>query len=135
MKVLTVFGTRPEAIKMCPLVLELRKHSNIECIVCLTGQHREMLRQVMDSFGIVEDYNLDIMKNRQTLTTITTSVLKKLEPILIKVKPDVVLGLSIITHTNVTAIVSIAVLDMVNNVKALTAPRINSSSTDFFQLN
>ena len=72
MKVLTVFGTRPEAIKMCPLVLELRKHSNIECIVCLTGQHREMLRQVMDSFGIVEDYNLDIMKNRQTLTTITT---------------------------------------------------------------
>lgn len=91
MKVLTVFGTRPEAIKMCPLVLELRKHSNIECIVCLTGQHREMLRQVMDSFGIVEDYNLDIMKNRQTLTTITTSVLKKLEPILIKVKPDVVL--------------------------------------------
>lgn len=91
MKVLTVFGTRPEAIKMCPLVLELRKHSNIECLVCLTGQHREMLRQVMDSFEIVEDYNLDIMKDRQTLTTITTSVLEKLEPILISIKPDVIL--------------------------------------------
>lgn len=91
MRILTVFGTRPEAIKMCPLVLELKKHSDIECIVCLTGQHREMLKQVMDAFGVVEDYNLDIMRDRQSLTIITTSILEKMESILAKVKPDVVL--------------------------------------------
>lgn len=91
MKILTVFGTRPEAIKMCPLVLQLKKHKEIECLVCLTGQHREMLRQVMDAFGVKEDYNLDIMKDRQTLTTITTSILEKMEPILKEEKPDVVL--------------------------------------------
>lgn len=91
MKVFVVFGTRPEAIKMCPLVLELKKNSNIECIVCLTGQHREMLQQVMDVFQIKEDYNLDIMRDRQTLTTITTSILEKMEPILVAEKPDVVL--------------------------------------------
>ncbi len=91
MKVFVVFGTRPEAIKMCPLVLELKKHKEIECIICLTGQHREMLQQVMDAFYIQADYNLDIMRDRQTLTTITTSILEKLEPILLKEKPDVVL--------------------------------------------
>ena len=90
-KVLVVFGTRPEAIKMCPLVLELKKHKNIECKVCLTGQHREMLDQVMEAFGIISDYNLDIMKTRQTLTTITTSVLEGMEAILKDEKPDVVL--------------------------------------------
>lgn len=68
MKVLTVFGTRPEAIKMCPLVLKLQDNKNIESVVCLTGQHREMLTQVMDAFGVKEDYNLEIMRNRQTLT-------------------------------------------------------------------
>lgn len=91
MKVFVVFGTRPEAIKMCPLVLELKKHTNIECVVCLTGQHREMLKQVMDAFHIEADINLDIMKDRQTLTTITTSILEKMEPILREQKPDVVL--------------------------------------------
>ncbi len=91
MKVLTVFGTRPEAIKMCPLVLELKKHSEIDCKVCLTGQHREMLRQVMEAFEIQEDYNLDIMQERQTLTTITTSVLEKMDPVLREAKPDIVL--------------------------------------------
>lgn len=91
MKILTVFGTRPEAIKMCPLVQELKKHKEIECKVCLTGQHREMLRQVMDAFNIREDYNLDIMQDRQTLTTITTGILEKLEAILIKEVPDIVL--------------------------------------------
>ena len=78
-------------IKMCPLVLELKKHKKIECIVCLTGQHREMLQQVMDAFSIQEDYNLDIMKDRQTLTSITTSILQKIEPVLQTEKPDVVL--------------------------------------------
>ena len=91
MKVFLVFGTRPEAIKMCPLVLELQKNKEIECKVCLTGQHKEMLKQVMDAFGVKEDYNLEIMKDRQTLTTITTSILEKIEPVLQKENPDVVL--------------------------------------------
>lgn len=91
MKVLLVFGTRPEAIKMCPLVLELKKHEQIDCKVCLTGQHREMLRQVMDSFGITEDYNLDIMRDKQSLTTITADILLKLEEVLHDEKSDVVL--------------------------------------------
>ena len=91
MKVLIVFGTRPEAIKMCPLVLELKKRKEIECIICLTGQHREMLRQVMDAFNVVEDYNLNIMRDRQTLTTITTSILEKMESVLQSEKPDIVL--------------------------------------------
>ena len=91
MKILTVFGTRPEAIKMCPLILELKKHKEIKCIVCLTGQHREMLRQVMDAFGVKEDYNLDIMRDGQTLTAITTGILEGMEPILKKEQPDIVL--------------------------------------------
>ena len=86
-----VFGTRPEAIKMCPLAIELKKNPKIECVVCLTGQHREMLKQVMDAFDVREDYNLDIMRDRQTLTTITTDILEKIEPILIKEQPDIVL--------------------------------------------
>lgn len=91
MKVLVVFGTRPEAIKMCPLILELKKNKDIETVICLTGQHREMLYQVLDIFNIREDYNLDIMKNRQTLTTITTSILARIEPVLLREKPDIVL--------------------------------------------
>lgn len=90
-KVMSVFGTRPEAIKMCPLVKELEKHEEIESVVCLTGQHREMLQQVIDIFGTNVKYNLDIMQPRQTLTTITTSVLEKIEPVLAEEKPDVVL--------------------------------------------
>lgn len=90
-KVMSVFGTRPEAIKMCPLILELEKHPEIESVVCLTGQHREMLDQVMDIFGIRAKYDLNIMRPKQTLTTITTSVLEKIEPILIEEKPDLVL--------------------------------------------
>ncbi|MCI8417916.1 MAG: UDP-N-acetylglucosamine 2-epimerase (non-hydrolyzing) [Lachnospiraceae bacterium] len=91
MRVLAVFGTRPEAIKMCPLVLEMKKHKEIDCKVCLTGQHREMLRQVMEAFRIQEDYNLDIMQERQTLTTITISILEKMNIVLLEAKPDIVL--------------------------------------------
>lgn len=90
-KVMSVFGTRPEAIKMCPLVKELEKHSEIESVVCLTGQHKEMLQQVIDIFGTKVKYNLEIMRPRQTLTTITTSVLEKIEPILQEEKPNLVL--------------------------------------------
>lgn len=91
MKVMSVFGTRPEAIKMCPLVKELEKTENIESVVCLTGQHREMLQQVIDVFGISVKYNLDIMRSRQTLTTITTSVLNKIEEVLREEQPAIVL--------------------------------------------
>ncbi len=91
MKILVVFGTRPEAVKMCPLVLELKKHKEIQCIVCLTGQHKEMLQQVMECFSVSEDYNLHIMKENQTLTGITTSILEGLEPVLKKERPDMVL--------------------------------------------
>lgn len=91
LKVLAVFGTRPEAIKMCPLVLELKMNKDIECPVCLTGQHREMLDQVMDAFGVKADHDLDIMKVRQSLTGITTSVLTGMEAVLDEVKPDIVL--------------------------------------------
>ena len=90
-KVMSVFGTRPEAIKMCPLVKELEKNPEIESIVCLTGQHKEMLQQVIDIFETKVKYNLDIMRPKQTLTTITTSVLERLESVLQKEKPDLVL--------------------------------------------
>ncbi len=90
-KVMTVFGTRPEAIKMCPLVLELEKYENIESVVCVTAQHREMLDQVLNIFGVKPDYDLDIMKTRQTLSGITTNVLMGMEDVLKKEQPDIVL--------------------------------------------
>lgn len=91
MKIMTIFGTRPEAIKMCPLIIQLKKIEQIECIVCLTGQHREMLEQVMDTFSVHAEYNLDIMRHDQTLSSITVSVLRELEYILEEEKPDLLL--------------------------------------------
>ena len=90
-KVMTVFGTRPEAIKMAPLVKELEKNEKIESIVCVTAQHRQMLDQVLAIFDIKPDYDLDIMKDRQTLISITTNVLQGLDEVLKKAKPDIVL--------------------------------------------
>lgn len=90
-KVMTVFGTRPEAIKMAPLIKELESRDEIESIVCLTGQHREMLMQVLDTFKIEPDFNLDIMRPGQTVTTITTDVLIGMEKVLKDLKPDVLL--------------------------------------------
>ena len=90
-KVMLVFGTRPEAIKMCPLVLELRKRRSIQTIVCVTAQHRQMLDQVLETFGVVPDYDLNIMKDRQTLFDITTSILHEIKSVLEIEKPDVVL--------------------------------------------
>lgn len=90
-RVLSIFGTRPEAIKMCPLVKALEKNDRIESIVCVTGQHRQMLDQVLEIFHITPDYDLNLMKDRQTLTTITTSVLSTLEELLPQIKPDIVL--------------------------------------------
>ena len=90
-KVMLVFGTRPEAIKMCPLVKELKQHTTIETVVCVTGQHKEMLEQVLDVFKIIPDYDLGVMKTNQTLFTITTSILDKIQSVLDEEKPDIVL--------------------------------------------
>ena len=90
-KVMLVFGTRPEAIKMCPLVNELKKRSSLETIVCVTAQHRQMLDQVLETFDVVPDYDLDIMKDRQTLFDITTNILNEIKSVLGEVKPDIVL--------------------------------------------
>lgn len=91
MKIMSVFGTRPEAIKMCPIVLEIQKHSEINHKVCLSGQHREMLDQVMNLFGIHAQYDLNIMRHGQTLTEITTDVLIKFKQILMLEQPELVL--------------------------------------------
>ncbi|MFF3100991.1 non-hydrolyzing UDP-N-acetylglucosamine 2-epimerase [Viridibacillus arvi] len=91
-KVMTIFGTRPEAIKMAPLVLELQKHSDqIETIVTVTAQHRQMLDQVLDTFKITPDYDLNIMKDRQTLVDVTTRGLEGLDRVMKEAKPDIVL--------------------------------------------
>ena len=89
--VMLVFGTRPEAIKMCPLVLELKKRPALEVTVCVTAQHRQMLDQVLETFGVVPDYDLNIMKQRQTLFDITVGVLEGMKKVLEEVRPDVVL--------------------------------------------
>lgn len=90
-KIMLVFGTRPEAIKMCPVVNALKKRNNIETIVCVTGQHREMLDQVLDAFNVVPKYDFSIMKDKQTLFDITTNILNRVKDILEKEKPEIVL--------------------------------------------
>lgn len=90
-KVMTIFGTRPEAIKMAPLVKELSKRENIESVVCVTAQHREMLDQVLHVFDIKPDYDLNIMKKGQTLSEITTSALNKIDKVIKNVKPHIIL--------------------------------------------
>ena len=90
-KILVVFGTRPEAIKMCPLVKELKKRPDAETVVCVTGQHREMLEQVLEAFRVVPDFDLSIMKEGQTLYDVTSAVLLKMRDVLEQVRPDVVL--------------------------------------------
>ena len=89
--ILLVFGTRPEAIKMCPLVKQLQSRQSFRTIVAVTGQHRTMLDQVLEAFGIIPDYDFSIMKNKQTLYDITTSVLNGMKEVLENVRPDVVL--------------------------------------------
>lgn len=90
-KVMTIFGTRPEAIKMAPLVKELKEREEIDCTVCVTAQHRQMLDQVLDAFNIVPEYDLNIMSEGQTLSDITSRVLKGLEKVIKEVKPDIIL--------------------------------------------
>lgn len=90
-KVMSVFGTRPEAIKMAPLVKELERREEIESYVCLTGQHREMLDSVMEIFDLKADFDLNIMEKRQTLSTITTKTLLGMEKVFEENKPDLIL--------------------------------------------
>ncbi len=102
--VMLVFGTRPEAIKMCPLVNELKTRDNIKTVVCVTGQHRQMLDIVLDTFNVVPDYDLSIMKAGQTLFDITTNILNRIGAVLDEVKPDVVLVHGDTSTTFVTAL-------------------------------
>lgn len=117
-KIMTVFGTRPEAIKMCPLVNEMKKRKDIEVVVCVTAQHRQMLDQVLNTFDVVPDYDLDIMKNRQTLFDITTSILSEIKTVLEVVKPDVVLVHGDTSTTFVTALACYYLQISVGHVEA-----------------
>ena len=103
-KIMLVFGTRPEAIKMCPLVNELKERKNIKTIVCVTGQHRQMLDQVLETFNVIPDYDLSIMKDKQTLFDITTNILNRIKEVLEKENPDVVLVHGDTSTTFVTAL-------------------------------
>ena len=117
-KVMLVFGTRPEAIKMCPLVNELKARKNIETIVCVTGQHRQMLDQVLDAFHVEPDYDLSIMKQKQTLFDITTNILNGIKAVLEEVKPDVVLVHGDTSTTFVTALACFYLQIPVGHVEA-----------------
>ena len=103
-KIMLVFGTRPEAIKMCPLVNELKTRKNIETIVCVTGQHRQMLDQVLNVFDVVPKYDLSIMKEKQTLFDVTTNILNRIKDVLENEKPDIVLVHGDTSTTFVTAL-------------------------------
>lgn len=113
-----VFGTRPEAIKMCPLVNELKSREQIITKVCVTGQHREMLDVVLDAFGVVPDYDLSIMKDKQTLFDITTNILNRIKDVLVAEKPDVVLVHGDTSTTFVTALACFYLQIPVGHVEA-----------------
>lgn len=117
-KVMLVFGTRPEAIKMCPLVNELKTRDNVETIVCVTGQHRQMLDQVLEAFHVVPDYDLSIMKDKQTLFDITTNILNRIKEVLEQVRPDVVLVHGDTSTTFVTALACFYLQIPVGHVEA-----------------
>lgn len=117
-KIMLVFGTRPEAIKMCPLVKELKKHEELETIVCVTGQHRQMLDQVLQAFDVVPDYDLSIMKERQTLFDVTANILNSIKSVLEEVKPDVVLVHGDTSTTFVTALACFYLQIPVGHVEA-----------------
>lgn len=116
--VMLVFGTRPEAIKMCPLVNELKTREGIKAVVCVTGQHRQMLDQVLEAFKVVPDYDLSIMKDRQTLFDVTTNILEKIKGVLEEVKPDVVLVHGDTSTTFVTALACFYMQIPVGHVEA-----------------
>ena len=117
-KIMLVFGTRPEAIKMCPLVNELKQRKGMKTIVCVTGQHRQMLDQVLAAFSVVPDYDLSIMKERQTLFDVTTKMLKRIREGLEDVRPDVVLVHGDTSTTFVTALACFYLQIPVGHVEA-----------------
>ena len=117
-KVMLVFGTRPEAIKMCPLVNELKSRKELETIVCVTGQHRQMLDQVLEAFAVKPDYDLSIMKDRQTLFDVTTNILNSIKEVLEKEKPNVVLVHGDTSTTFVTALACFYLQIPVGHVEA-----------------
>lgn len=117
-KVMLVFGTRPEAIKMCPLVNELKKRKSIETVVCVTGQHRQMLDMVLEAFSVEPDYDLSIMKDKQTLFDVTVNILERIKTVLEEVKPDVVLVHGDTSTTFVTALACFYLQIPVGHVEA-----------------
>lgn len=117
-KVMLVFGTRPEAIKMCPLVNELKTRKEIETVVCVTGQHRQMLDQVLQAFNVEPDYDLSIMKDKQTLFDVTVNILQRIKEVLEKAKPDVVLVHGDTSTTFVTALACFYLQIPVGHVEA-----------------
>jgi UDP-N-acetylglucosamine 2-epimerase (non-hydrolysing) len=117
-KVMVIFGTRPEAIKMCPLVNELKSRPDIQTLVCVTGQHRSMLDQVLEAFGVVPDYDLSIMKENQTLFDITNAILLKIRAVLIKETPDIMLVHGDTTTSFVSALAGFYLQIPVGHVEA-----------------
>lgn len=117
-KIMLVFGTRPEAIKMCPLVNELKSRKGMATVVCVTGQHRQMLDQVLDAFRVVPDYDLSVMKEKQTLFDITTNILNRIKKVLEEEKPDVVLVHGDTSTTFVTALACFYLQIPVGHVEA-----------------
>lgn len=117
-KIMLVFGTRPEAIKMCPLVNELKTRQSIQTVVCVTGQHRQMLDQVLEAFHVIPDYDLSIMKEKQTLFDITTNILNRIKIVLEEVQPDVVLVHGDTSTTFVTALACFYLRIPVGHVEA-----------------
>ena len=117
-KIMLVFGTRPEAIKMCPLVNELKKRPNITTLVCVTGQHRQMLDQVLNAFNVKPDFDLSIMKEKQTLFDVTINILEKIKYVLEKEKPDVVLVHGDTTTTFATALACFYLQISIGHVEA-----------------
>ena len=117
-KIMVVFGTRPEAIKMCPLVKELKTRKKLDTVVCVTGQHRQMLDQVLEAFHVVPDYDLSIMKDKQTLFDVTINILEKMKAVLEEVKPDVVLVHGDTSTTFVTALACFYLQIPVGHVEA-----------------
>ncbi|MDQ2087359.1 UDP-N-acetylglucosamine 2-epimerase (non-hydrolyzing) [Herbivorax sp. ANBcel31] len=117
-KVMVVFGTRPEAIKMCPLVKELKKRNELKTTVCVTGQHREMLDQVLKAFHVEPEYDLFIMKEKQTLFDVTINILEKMQAVLEEVKPDIVLVHGDTSTTFVTSLACFYLQIQVGHVEA-----------------
>lgn len=117
-KIMLVFGTRPEAIKMCPLVNELKKRKGLDTVVCVTGQHRQMLDQVLEAFRVVPDYDLSIMKDKQTLFDVTVNILERIKTVLEEVNPDVVLVHGDTSTTFVTALACFYLQIPVGHVEA-----------------